>query len=166
MAGILNFNDWLGGPDRVEIESTFPSSSKSLIYNFAQDVTGWTFKLDHQTIIADPVSFDRTTGLPNFANSTVIGFGPYTLLSTATVVTVTNTASGIVKVTHPANMYTGPILPDARAKVPLTVVSFTWADGGTPPQVNTHRWVKLMAWEPQVPTGDPTTATNYTAISA
>lgn len=166
MAGVLDFSSWLGGPDEVKVESTFPSSAKTLVYNFGQDITGWTFKLDCQTVIADPIAFDRNTGQPNFANSQVIGFTPYTLLSTATHITVVSTASGIVNVTHPASMYNGPILPDARAKVPLTVVSFTWADGATPPQVNTHRIVKLMAWEPQVPTGDPTTATNYTAISA
>ena len=164
MPGVLKVEDWLGGPDDVKTEATFPSSSKTLTYNFGQDIAGWTFKLDSQTIIADPITFDRNTGEPNFANSTVIGYFPYAVLNTTTVVTVVNTATGLVNVTHPANMYTGPILPDARAKVPLCVVGLTWTDSSVPPQINTHRIVKVQAWEPQVSPTDPTLDPNYTAI--
>jgi hypothetical protein len=165
MAGILSFSEWIGGPDTEIIESTFPSSSKTYTYNFGQDITGWTFKLDCQTVIADPIAFDRNTGEPNFATSQVVGYFPYTVLSTASVVSVISTATGLVNVTHPANMYTGPILPDARSRVPLTVVGFTWADDSTPPQINTHRIVKVMAWEPQVSPEDPTTAPTYSPIT-
>jgi hypothetical protein len=77
--------------------------------------------------------------------------------------TVTNAATGAVKVTIPANMYTGPIIPDATRDVPVTVVGVTWQDNSTPPQINTHRWAFIQNWEPGVDVGDPKLATGYTA---
>lgn len=170
MAGVLDFQSWLGGPDQVKIESTFPSSRKKLTYDFGQSIAGWQFRLDSQTIIANPITFDRNTGEPNFATSTVIGVFPYTLHDDYGTlggnISIVNTSTGIVSVTHPAQMYNGPILPDARAKVPITVVGFTWVM--TDNTTNTHRIAKVQAWEPSGVNvaGDPTTSTNYTAITA
>jgi len=163
MAGVLTLSQWLGGPDEVKVESTFPSSSRTYVYNFGRDITGWTFKLDAQTVIVDTITYDRD-GTPNFANSQVLGTFPYTVVTTATYITVMNTSTGIVNVTHPANLYTESILPDARSNNPLTVMGFTWTDTQTPPQINSHRIAKIMAWEPQVPVGNPTTSTNYSPV--
>ena len=165
MAGVLNFANYVGGADNVQIEQIFPSTQKTLVYNYGQDITDWNFHLDYQTIVVDALAFDRNTGEPNFSNSTVIGTFSTGTISTSTYVNVVNASSGTVAITFPANMYSGPILPDARAHTPITVVGVTWTDGSTPPQTNTHRWDFIQSWEPGVTPGDPVLANGYTAIS-
>jgi hypothetical protein len=165
-AGVLNFAQYLGGADNIKIEQIFPSTQRTLQYNFSTNITGWNFLIDYQTIVVDTVSFDRNTGQPNFANSNIIGYFPSGVVSTSTYVNVTNAASGLVSITIPTQLYTGPILPDARANVPITVVGVTWQDNSSPKQINTHRWAFLLAWEPSVTPGDPTDSTSplFTAI--
>lgn len=165
MAGLLQFNQYLGGADNVKLEQTFPSTQKTVAYNFGQDITGWSFTMDHQTIVVDAMAYDRTTGDPNFANSNVIGTFPSGVISTATYISVTNTSSGIVAVTFPGGLYTGPVLPDARTHIPITIIGFTWRDDSTPAQVNTHRWAFLQCYEPGVEPADPVNDINYTPIS-
>jgi hypothetical protein len=163
MAGVLSFDQYLGGADQMQIEQTFPKNQKTLIYNFNQDITGWNFELDHQTLIVDTVQFSRSTGQPNFTNSKVIGFFPKQEI-TANNVNVTDSVNGLVNVTFPQNMYTGPIVPDARLNVPITVVALTWTDDSTPVEVRTHRWALVQSWEPDVAPGDPTTDGDYTNL--
>jgi hypothetical protein len=157
---------FLGGPDNIPVESTFPSSEKTYAYVFARDTTGWSFELQCQTVIVDAISYDRNSGQPNFNNSQVVGYFPSQVISTATFIQVLNTYSGIVNVTHPANLYTDKILPDARINIPLQVMSLTWADNSTPRQINSHRLAKILAWEPGVTPGDPTltTTTGYVSL--
>lgn len=165
MAGILSFDQYLGGPDQIQIEQVFPKNQKTMIYNFNQNITGWTFELDQQTLVVDTMTFNRNSGQPNFSTSSVIGFFPKAELTSGNV-TVTNSTTGLVNVTFPQNMYTGPIIPDARLNVPITIVALTWTDAQTPAQINTHRWALVQCWEPDVTPGDPTASTNplYTAI--
>ena len=166
-AGVLNFAQYLGGADNIQIEQIFPSTQRTLHYQFGQNVTAWTFHVDYQTIVVDTVAFDRTTGQPNFANSNVIGSFAAGVVSTSSYITVTNASSGLVDITIPGSLYSGPILPDARANVPITVVGVTWRDSSSPVQVNTHRWAFIQCWEPAVTPGDPTLSTSpqYTAIT-
>ena len=159
MAGVLTIAQWLGGPDNVIVESTFPSSSKTYMYNFGTNVTSWTFELEYQTVVVDTISYDRITNEPSFSNSTVIGYFPSGVVSTSSYISVVNAVSGIVNVTHPGNLYTGPILPDARANTPLLVMGLTWKDASSPPQINSHRIAKLLAWEPLVAPTNPATTT-------
>ena len=164
MAGVLTFSQYLGGPDNINIEQIFPSTQRTLQYNFGRDITGWTFHIDHQTVVVDTMSFDRD-GTPNFASSTVSGRFPSSVLTTATYVSVVNTASGLVNITVPGGMYEGPIYADARKNVPITVVGVSWTDAGVPlPQVNTHRWAFIQCYEPGVEPTDPTEDPNYTPI--
>lgn len=156
MSGVLNFQNFVGGPDQVQCESIFPSTQKTLVYNFARDITGWTFEVDHQTLVVDSVKFNRNSGQPNFSDSTVVGSFPKQEVTGDFAPEVINTEVGTVKVHFPANMYTGAIVPDARVNVPITVLSVTWRDNSTPAQVNTHRWALVMCYEPDVPVGDPT----------
>lgn len=164
MAGILSFQNYIGGPDSIQIEQVFPKNQKTLIYNFNQNITGWTFELDQQTLVVDTMTFNRNSGQPNFSTSSVIGFFPKAELTGN--VTVTDAALGLVNVTFPQNMYTGPIIPDARLNVPITIVALTWTDAQTPAQINTHRWALVQCWEPDVVPGDPTASVSplYTAI--
>ena len=67
MAGVLNFQQYIGGPDQIKIEQIFPSNQKTFLYNFDQDITGWTFAVDYQTLVVDSIAFNRNTGQPNFS---------------------------------------------------------------------------------------------------
>jgi hypothetical protein len=163
MAGVLTLGQWLSGPDNVKVEAIFPSTQRTLQYNFGLNVTGWTFTADQQTIIVDTLSYDRA-GEPNFSASTVIGVFTSTNISSS-YITVIGTSTGQVNVTIPGGLYSGPIYPDSRKNVPITVVGVTWSDAGYPyPQVNTHRWAFIQSWESGVPVGDPTQATGYYPI--
>ena len=166
MAGILSFQQFLGGPDAVIVEAIFPSTQKTLTYNFGQNITGWTFAGAQQTIVVDTITFDRNTGAPNFATSKVIGSFPEASISSSHIV-VADATTGIVNFTIPANMYTGPIVPDARLNVPMTIVDFTWTTGsGTNATTNSHRLAYIQNWEPGVIAGNPTSSSNpaYTAF--
>lgn len=165
MAGILDFEDYIGGADEIQIAQIFPSTQKTYLYDFNVNITGWTFEMDHQTIVVDRVTFDRNTGEPNFANSVVKGFFAKAEIATGTYVTVTDAVNGMVSITIPGGLYTGPILPDARQNVPITIVGITWTTNSVPAQINTHRWAFIQSWEPDVTTGDPTLANGYTAIT-
>lgn len=161
---VLNLSQWLGGADNIKAEATFPSSQKTMLYNFDRDITDWTFEADYQTIVVDEVAFNRNTGQPNFTNSTVIGFFPKVEITGGFAPEVVNPTLGTVKVHFPADMYTGAIIPDARKNVPITIVGVTWTDSATPANINTHRWALVMSWEPDVTPGDPTLEVDYTTI--
>ena len=163
MASVLSFSEYLGGPDQIAIEQIFPSTQRTLYYNFSTNITGWNFHVDHQTLIVDSMAFDRT-GEPNFANSQVIGYFASGVVSTGTNISVVSTSSGTVNITIPGNLYTGPIIADARKNVPITIVGVTWTDAGTPAQVNSHRWAFIQSYEPGVDPTDPTQDPGYTAV--
>lgn len=171
MAGILNFQQYIGGPDSIQVEQIFPSNQKTLVYTFKDDagvainLTGWTFTADYQTIVVDEIAFNRSTNKPNFANSTVIGSFAKVEIASPYAPTIINASAGTVKVNFPAGMYTGPIIPDARKNVPITVFSLTWSDNSTPAQINSHRWCLVNCYEPDVAIGDPITAAGYTALA-
>lgn len=171
MAGVLNFQQYIGGPDSVQVENIFPSNQRTLIYTFkdsagaALDLTGWTFAADYQTIVVDTIAFNRNTNKPNFADSTVIGSFAKVEVTGGTAPAVLVAANGTLRVHLPAGMYAGPIIPDARKNVPITVFSLTWQDVSTVPQINSHRWALVQSWEPDVVVGDPTLAAGYTALT-
>ena len=164
MAGVLDFQQYIGGADQIKAEQVFPSNQRTLVYNFGQSVSGWTFTADYQTIVVDQVTFNRNTGQPNFSNSTVIGTFPKVDISGGMEPAVVDSAQGVVKVYQPAGMYTGPIIPDARKNVPITIFALTWSDASTPAQINTHRFALIQCWEPDVVAGDPTLDPDYDAI--
>ena len=165
MAGILTFAQFVGGADQLVLKQDFPSSRKSLVYNFAQDVTSWTFTADYQVIVVDTITYNSYTGEPNFTSSKVIGSFPKVEITGSEAPSVTNTSSGLVKYNLPQDMYTGALIPDARKNVPIAVVSNTWETNDTPSQKSSHRWAIIQNWEPDVTIGDPTAESNYTAFS-
>lgn len=165
MSGILNFQQFVGGPDTVISEQTFPSSQKTVVVNFKRDITDWSFSADYQTIVVDTLKFNRATGQPNFGDSNVIGFFPKVEVTGTFVPSVINASSGTVYVHFPAGMYDGPIIPDVRVNVPVTVYSLTWTDNSsTPAQISSTRFAFIQCYEPDVVVGDPTTATGYTSL--
>ena len=166
MAGVLRFSDYLGGPDNIQVEEIFPSTQRTYTYNFGTDITGWTFELDYQTLVVDPLTWDRVTGEPNFATSEVIGyFAKQEITVDSNIVNVLDEPTGVVNITIPAGLYAGPIIPDARSRVPITIVGVTWTTAETPSQTNSHRWAFIQSYEPDVAIGDPTQDAGYTAIS-
>lgn len=165
MAGVLSFSDYLGGPDNIQVEQIFPSTKRTYNYNFNTDITGWTWAVDYQTLVVNPVTYDRN-GVPNFSASQVIGFFPKVDVTTdSEVVNVVNAALGTVNITIPAGMYSGALIPDARKNVPITIVGITWTTADTPTQVNSHRWAFIQCYEPDVAIGNPILENDYTALT-
>jgi hypothetical protein len=167
---ILSFSQYLGGGDNVKIEERFPNDQKTFTYNYANaDVSGYTFTADYQNILLSSVTYDRTTGDPNFTDTTVTGyFGAAANISASgNVINTSQAATGIVKFTIPADLYTGNVIPDARANVVATVVSFQWQTNDSPVQKDRHRWVLLNRYDPmigKVPR-DPALESNFVKIT-
>ena len=175
MAGVLTIANYLGGPDNVQCEQIFPGDQKILQYDFPQAITNWDFKITAQTIVVNPVTFDRA-GEPNFSTSQVIGYFPSvavadTSVSTSSYVRLVNATLGTVNIIVPKDaLYAGPILPDARQNVPITIFAVSWTGvvdpvTSTPAPTSTHRWAFLQSWAPGVTPGDPVTYTGYTSIT-
>ena len=165
MSGVLSFSDYLGGPDNIQVEQIFPSTKRTYAYNFNQDITGWTWAIDYQTLVVNPVTYDRN-GIPNFSSSQVIGYFPkQDVTVNSSVLNVVNALTGAVNITIPAGMYSGAIIPDARKNVPVTIVGITWTTADTPSQINTHRWAFIQCYEPDVDIGNPILSAGYTALT-
>ena len=147
------------------VEQAFPSTQRSVVYNFDRSIEGWTWASDYQTLVIDEISFNRYTGAPNFANSTVIGSFAKVDIAGANAPVTQNQNVGTVKVTFPAQMYPGPIIPDARKNIPIVVFGFTWTIPTTPSQTFTHRWAFIQCYEPDVTIGNPTGYAGYTPLS-
>ena len=161
---LLSFSNYVGGADNVQVIELFPSSQQTFTYNFNTNITGYTFAADYQTIIIDAMAYNINDGQPNFATSIVTGSYANSEITAANIV-VTNASTGLVNFTIPKNRYTGNIIPDARANVPITVVSFRWTNTNvTPPTTDSHRWAVIERYEPDVVIGDPTLGAGYTVI--
>ena len=165
MAGrLLSFANYIGSQDNVQVIEMTPSVQKTFTYDFNADVSAYTFEADMQTIVVDTLSYDTATGNPNFTTSSLTGSFANAEIGSAKI-TNAQAATGIIKFTIPSQRYTGNIIPDARANVPITVVSFRWTDTSVTPNVTeNHRWAILERYEPDVVIGDPTLDSGYTAI--
>ena len=165
MSGVLSFADYLGGPDNIQVEQIFPSTKRTYAYNFNTDITGWTFALDAQTLVVNPVTYDRN-GVPNFSTSLVIGsFALQQLAVDSTTINIVSAVAGTVNITIPGGLYSGPIIPDARKNVPITIVGVSWTTATTPTQVNSHRWAFIQCYEPDVTIGNPILDAGFTALT-
>lgn len=171
MAGVLSISEFLGGPDNITTKQVFPSSQTSTVGQVTNDdgtpvdLTGYTYTADYQTLIVDEIAFNRINGSPNFSKSTVIGSFPKVDLTGQFAPAILSPTNGTFVVHFPAGMYTGPIIPDARRNVPMTVYSLTWSDNSTPKQIFSKRWCLIQNYEPGVTVGDPTQHPDYTALT-
>jgi hypothetical protein len=135
----------------VQVLEVFPRTQKAFTYDFGDDVSGYTFTADYQSILLDTVTYDRVTGDPNLADTTVAGyFDNAANVNAGTYINTTDAATGGIVLTIPQNRYTGNILPNARTDVVATVVSFQWTTDDSPPQQDMHRWVLFERWDPTV----------------
>ena len=154
MAGrLLSFKEYIGGADNVQVIELFPRSQKTFTYDFNADVSGYTFTADYQSLVIDSVTYDRTTGNVNLADSNIVGYFTNTSNVSASFLNNTSASAGEVKLTIPQNRYQGNIIPNARANVVCTVLSFQWETDDTPAQYDSHRWAILERYEPEAGTG-------------
>ena len=161
MARLLSFANYLGQANNVQVIEMFPSTQKTMAYNFGGDVSNYTFEADYQPIVLDQLSYNSNDGEPNFTNTNVTGFFANAEVNPSNIVT-TDANQGIIKLTIPAQRYTGPITPDARANVTMTVLSFKWTNTGvTPTTTESHRWGIIERYEPDVSPGNPTLSNAY-----
>lgn len=171
MAGILDFQQFVGGDNIIQLISASPSEKNNRIYTVADadgepvDITDWELEADFQTIIVDTLAYNRHTGEPNFANSTVVGTFAKEEITGDDAPAIVSASAGTMRVTFPADMYTGPIIPDARQNVPIVVVGFTFTNADTPTAIENHKWGIIQSWEPDVEVGDPTLDAGYTALT-
>ena len=164
---LLDFKSFVGGADNVVVEEQFPSTTKTYSYDFDTDISTYTFDAWSQTVVVDVVTYDRNTGEPNFTDSSIIGyFGGGTGTQIAASNFTNNGVAGTVDFTIPADLYTGPIIPNARINVPISVVTFEWTNlnGALPSIVESHRWVLMQRWESTVSPADPILDADYIPI--
>lgn len=155
---LLDFSQYIGGPDQVKVIEMFPRSQQKFQYNFNANVSAYTFSADMHSILLDKVSYDRNTGDPNFTETNVIGFFNNNTSIGSGNIDVSQASSGIITFTIPSNRYTGNIVPNARENVVMTVVGFQWDTPSSvtqPSEKQLHRWAIIERWEPGVTPGDP-----------
>lgn len=151
MAGnLLSFKNYIGGSDNVQIIELFPRSQKTFTYDFGANVSGYSFTADFQSIVLDSVTYDRTTGNPSLSATNVKGYFTNTANVSGSMIDTTSAATGVVKLTIPKNRYTGNVIPNARADVVCTVLSFQWVTNDSPVQQDSHRWAIFERFEPEV----------------
>ena len=163
---LLDFKEYIGSANNVQVIELFPRSQKSFTYNFGSDVSGYTFSADYQSILLNTVSYDRLTGDPNFADTTVSGYFTNTANVSPSMIDTSSAASGTVVLTIPKDRYTGNIFPSARANVVMTVLSFQWTTDDSPVQQDMHRWAIIERFDPQVGKvpGDPADEANFVEL--
>tara|TARA_R110000764_G_C10925872_1_gene374421 strand:+ start:156 stop:686 length:531 start_codon:yes stop_codon:yes gene_type:complete len=160
MAAVLTFKQYLGGSDNVQVIEMLPEHQKTFTYDFDSDITGFTFGANYSSVVLDTITYDRTTGDPNFADSKVIGYlgNTSTTIDPTTYINVLSASAGTVNFTIPKNRYTGWIYPDARTNVVMTIVEFAWTSTGvTPNTTDSHRWGIIERYTSDVIAGNPTT---------
>ena len=156
---LLDFADYIGGPDTIVIEM-FPRMQRKYTYNFGANVSTYQFSADYQSIVIDSVAYDRVTGDPNFTDSNVIGYFANVGTVGSTYISNASASTGVIEFTIPENRYVGKIRPNARDKVVATVVTFQWQNSSAATSIkDAHRFLVLERWEPGVTPGDPTTET-------
>ena len=170
MAGrVLSFKDYIGGADNVQVVEMLPKQSKKYQYDYGTDVSSYTFDVDYSTVVLDTVTYDRTTGEPNFSDTSVIGYlgnTSYTV-NVGTYVSNVSASSGTIDFTIPPDRYTGWIYPDARTNVVMTIMEFAWTDTSlTPNTTDSHRWAIIERYTADVVAGDPTSANNTVTFTS
>lgn len=166
---LLSFKEYIGGADNVITLEMFPKDQRSFSYDFDVNVTNYNFTADYQSIVLDEVTYDRTTGDPNFTTTNVIGYFENTANIAGSFINETGAGTGVVVFTIPAERYTGNVTPNARTNVVGTIVSFEWETDATPPQRQRHRWLILERFDPtvgKVPVGNVTTEPGFVSLTS
>jgi len=172
MAGrLLSFKDYIGGADNVFVKEMFPNDQIQYTYDFGVNVSGYSFSADWQSIVLSSVTYDRVTGDPNFADTTVTGyFTNYGSFDDSNVnINTSSEATGLITLTIPENRYTGNVTPDARTDVVGTVFSFEWETDDSPAQKQRHRYLILERFDPRAgkpPTGNISAEPGFVSLTS
>ena len=162
---LLSFKNYIGGADNVQVEEVFKDTSKTFLYSYGKDITNYNFELSQQTIVVDSLTYDRTTNLPSFTDSKVIGSFANAEIS-STNVNLVSAVAGTVNITIPGGLYAGSVIPDSRGETPITVVSVKWTHSGvTPNTTEEHRWALIQRYSPDRVIGQPSASSGYTALT-
>tara|TARA_Y100001973_G_C5172340_1_gene319826 strand:+ start:894 stop:1400 length:507 start_codon:yes stop_codon:yes gene_type:complete len=162
---LLSFSKYLGGADNVQVLEVFKDSASTFTYNYGTNITNYNFELSAQTLVVNSLTYDRTTGDPNFTDSTITGFFANTEIASSNINRLSN-VDGTVNITIPGNLYTGNVLPDSRGETPITVVGVRWTNTGvTPAVVDEHRWALIHRYSPDSTLGKPSTSAGFTALT-
>lgn len=162
---LLSFKNYIGGADNVQVEEVFKDTAKTFVYDYGVDITNYNFELSYQTIVVDSLTYDRTTTLPSFTDSTVIGSFANAEIGAGNV-NLVDASAGTVAITIPGNLYAGNVIPDSRGETPITVVSVRWTDTGvTPNTTEEHRWALIQRYAPDRGIGKPSESAGYTALT-
>lgn len=167
MSRVLDFKQYLGGANNVQMIEMLPEHQRTFTYNYDTDITNYNFTANYSSVVVDAITYNVNTGEPNFAASNVIGYiGPTSTSVPGANIVKTDATAGTVDFTIPKNRYTGPLIPDARTNVVITIMEFTWEN--TNPTVNTfdsHRWAILERYSADVTAGNPTSDASFVAIT-
>ena len=145
---VLSIANYLKGADNVQMEEVFKDTAKTFRYDYGSSIANYNFELSYQTIVVDSMTYDRTSGLPNFTDSKVIGY------------------FANADITIPGSLYTLNVLPDSRGETPITIVSVKWTDtGATPDTTEEHRWALIQRYSPDATIGKPSESAGYTALT-
>jgi len=146
MAGILDYKRYLNTLQTInDIDNVFPNEQTNYTFSVNRSgAQGWTADIAWTTLLIDKVEWDRENK-PVLTNSQIIGYFP----------TMSGTASqaGTGLINFPANMYTGPILPQADVYVPVTIVNVTWTKSGS--NTYTENIALIQNWKPGVNPNSP-----------
>lgn len=134
-----------------DIVEHFPIEQFPITYEFGTSgADGWTGNVTYQTLILDKMRYNIANE-PDFSQTTIIGYypeGEYTGLVAPNLIL-------------PANMYTGPIIPDSFENVPVTVVAFEFTKG-------TEKFSKQILlienWTIGVEIGDPRNHPDFSPV--
>lgn len=164
---VLSFKQYLSGSDNVQMIEMLPEHQRTFTYNYGTDITNYNFTANYSSIVVDSLTYNVNTGEPNFATSTVLGYVGAT--STAVPggnINKTNASAGLVELTIPQNRYTGPLIPDARTNVVITILEFTWENTDqTVSTFDSHRWAIIERYSADVTAGNPTSDASFVPIT-
>ncbi len=158
----LSFSQWLGGSQNLKMLEMLSDHQSAFTYDFPGDITNYDFTANYSTLVVDQMTYNVTTGEPNFATSVVKGYlgNPNTVIPVSNIV-VTDAANGLVNFTIPKDRYIGWIYPDARTNVVISIVEFQWENQGvTPYVIDSHRWAIIERYTSDVVAGNPTSGSN------
>ena len=174
---VLDAKQFLGGADNVINLELLPEQTQTFTYDYNANVSGYTFSADYSIVNVDTLTYNVADGSPNYSASNVTGYFANIDLAGNSKVSVANSyidtssaSSGTVTFTIPPNRYpaTGYITPSARSNVVLTIMEFTWNDGGSPNRIDSHRYAIVERFSPDRVPGNPTANANpatFTSIT-
>lgn len=157
----LSFNQFIVGPTTVDIQTHFPSARRQIAMTIDADITGWTFAATYRNLVLDAVAFDRS-GVPNFTDSTVIGYFPEVTIVGADIPVVVNPTAGTINIFIPADLYTGGLLSGSRTKPVISVYDLHMTDADN--NITIMRYPQFIAYESSVPVSDPVNEADYIAV--